>query len=332
MSMQVDDIKPNAKIMIVDDSRLSADLLRQIIQPMGYNVVIAYDGKSALDMIAKEKPDLILMDIMMPQLDGFELCERLKSDEKTRLIPIIMITALSDLSDKVKGIEVGADDFVTKPFNDTILFARIKSLLKTKYLNEELENAEMVITSLAHSIEAKDPYAEGHCERLGEYSEALARHLGIPDEYVKALKRAAILHDIGKIGIPDAILLKPGPLTAEEWKVMKLHPIIGERICKPLHSLAPALPIIRHHHEKWNGTGYPDGLVGEQIPITARILQVVDVYDALTTNRPYRVAMSKADALKTLLLEADKGWWDKEITEEFVKVIKQGKLIQGARY
>jgi putative two-component system response regulator len=324
--MQVEDVKPNAKIMIVDDSRLSADLLRQIIQPMGYTVVIAYDGHSAINMIAGEKPDLILMDIMMPQIDGFELCERLKSDEKTRLIPIIMITALSDLSDKVKGIEVGADDFVTKPFNDTILFARIKSLLKTKYLNEELENAEMVITSLAHSIEAKDPYAEGHCERLGEYSEALARHLGIPDDYVKALKRAAILHDIGKIGIPDAILLKPGPLTADEWKTMRLHPIIGERICKPLHSLAPALPIIRHHHEKWNGTGYPDGLKGDQIPITARILQVVDVYDALTTNRPYRVAMSKGDAMKTLLLEADKGWWDKEITEEFVKVLKEGKL------
>ncbi|MFC2149106.1 HD domain-containing phosphohydrolase [Candidatus Auribacterota bacterium] len=314
-------------ILIVDDSRLSADLLRQIIQPMGCSVSVVYDGNAALKYIEKQKPDLILLDVMMPHIDGFQLCERLKTDEKTRLIPVIMVTALTDLTDKVKGIEVGADDYITKPFNDTILFARIKSLLKGKFLNEELENAEMVITSLALSIEAKDPYSEGHCERLGIYSTALAKNLGFPAEYIKALKRGAILHDIGKIGIPDSILLKPGPLSDEEWRIMKLHPIIGEKICKPLKTLEGVLSMIRHHHEHWDGSGYPDGLKGDDIPIMARILQVADVYDAMTTNRPYRKAMPSEVAIKELRDEGAKGLLDKELVEELVKVLKKEKYI-----
>ncbi|MDP8262228.1 MAG: response regulator [Candidatus Ancaeobacter aquaticus] len=322
--MQREEVDHKTKILIVDDSRLSVDLLKQIIQPMGHEAIIAYDGITALKKVEDEKPDLILLDVMMPHVDGFQLCEKLKSDEKTRLIPIIMITALSDLADKVKGIEVGADDFINKPFNDTILFARIKSLLKTKYLNEELENAEMVITSLALSIEAKDAYAEGHCERLAIYSVALAEYLGFPEEYCRALKRGAILHDIGKIGIPDNILLKPGPLTDDEWKIMRLHPVIGEKICKPLRTLANAVQMIRHHHERWDGSGYPDGLKGEEIPITARILQVVDVYDALTTNRPYRTLLTEKDAIKELWSEAEKGWLDKELVGEFMKLLKKG--------
>lgn len=316
-------IKQSDKILIVDDSRIGADLLRQIIESVGYSVEVAYDGLSALGMVKKGKPDLILLDIMMPQMDGFQVCEKLKSSEDTRLIPIVMITALSDLSDKVKGIDVGADDFITKPFNEIILLARIRALLKTKYLNEELENAEMVITSLALSIDAKDPYAEGHCERLAKYSTQLAKNLGLSREEIKSLKRGAILHDIGKIGIPDAILLKPGPLTKEEWEVMKLHPIIGERICKPLHSLADALPVIRHHHEKMDGSGYPDGLKGDDVPIFARILSVSDIFDSLITTRPYRIASTRDDAIKTLLFETEKGWWDKSIVKEFIKMIKK---------
>ena len=319
--------KTPEKILIVEDNLLSADLLAQTINDMGYKTVVARDGEAAVEMVAIEKPDLILLDVMMPGLDGYGVCRKIRENEDTRRIPIVMITSLSDLSEKVKGIEVGADDFLNKPFNDTILYARIRAMLRTKYLNDQLENAEVVIQSLALSIEAKDAYTEGHCERLFRYTPVLAKHLGLPNEYVRALQRGGYLHDIGKIGIPDTVLLKRGPLSEEEWEVMRQHPVIGEKICKPLYSLKLTLPVIRHHHEKWNGTGYPDHLKATQIPITARILQVCDIFDALATDRPYRKAMSHEETFQTLRKECDLGWWDREIVEEFIALVKGGKII-----
>ena len=319
--------KAPEKILIVEDNVLSADLLSQTIRDMGYQTVIARDGIEAVDKVTTEKPDLILLDVMMPGMDGYALCRKVREEESTRRIPIVMITALAELGERVKGIEVGADDFLTKPFNDTILYARIRALLRTKYLNDQLENAEVVIQSLALSIEAKDPNTEGHCERLFRYTTVLAKHIGLPSEYVRALQRGGYLHDIGKIGIPDTILLKRGPLSEEEWRVMRQHPTIGEKICTPLHSLKLTLPIIRHHHEKWDGTGYPDHLKGDQIPVTARILQVADIFDALATNRPYRAALPQPEVFNTLRKECDLGWWDREIVEEFIALVKQGKIV-----
>lgn len=318
------------RILVVDDQEENLDLLEGVLVPRGYRVVRARSGAEALEAVAKELPDLILLDIQMPQPDGLEVCRRLKEDEKTRLIPIVMVTVLGELGNRVQAIEAGADDFVTKPFHRVELEARVRSLLKLKQFTDELESAETVLFTLALTVEAKDPYTEGHCERLAGYTIRLGKRLGLPSEYLTALRRAGFLHDLGKIAIPEAILLKPGPLAPAEWEMMRQHPIIGERICKPLRSLRLTLPAIRHHHERWDGSGYPDGLRGEEIPLTARILQVVDVYDALITDRPYQPALSPAHALEVLLEEADRGWWDPALVKEFVAMIQEDLAAPSA--
>jgi putative two-component system response regulator len=219
------------------------------------------------------------------------------------------------------------------PSDRTELLARVGSLLKLKQRTDELERAEAVLFALARSIEGKDPYTGGHCERLAEYSASLGQHLGLPEDQITALRRAGVVHDIGKIAIPDAIILKPSSLTPDEWKLMREHPVIGERICAPLKSFRLVLPIIRHHHEKFDGSGYPDGLRGEATPITARVMQIVDVYDALTTIRPYKPAFSITDALQTMKQEVAKGWWDPHIFDQFERFVRSGTanfLSRGA--
>ncbi len=311
------------RVLIVDDIIQNVELLKAFLIPMNYHLDTAFDGEQALKKVDEFHPDLILLDIMLPKIDGYEICKKLKNDPKYRHIMIIMITALSDLENELQGIEVGADDYLTKPFNQMLLSARIKSLLRTKYYNDQLENAETVISSLALSVEAKDPYTEGHCERLSKYSVALGHRLGLNMQQLRALNGGGILHDVGKIGISDMILLKPGPLTDEEKLIMNKHPEIGENICKPLHSLRHVLPIIRHHHEKQDGSGYPDGLMGENIPITARILQIVDIYDALVTKRPYKPSLKQTEVFKIMDSEVAKGWWDKHIFEEFKAMVQE---------
>jgi putative two-component system response regulator len=315
-----------ADILVVDDERLNLRMLEDLLRTEGYGVRTAQDGEQALERVREAPPDLILLDVMMPKLDGFEVCRLLKTSKDTVFIPIIIITALNRLEQKLKGIEAGADDFLTKPFNSAELLTRVRSLLKVKQLTDELENAETVLFSLALGVEAKDPYTEGHCERLSAFSHQLGRAMGLPEEELIALRRGGILHDIGKIGIPDAVLLKPGKLTPDEWMVMREHPLIGERICKPLRSLKLVLPIIRHHHERWDGSGYPDGLKGEEIPVTARVLQAVDVYDALRTKRPYKPAFPQEQVFEIMRAEAAKGWWDRRIVDIFIDLARQGKL------
>jgi len=301
-------------------------MLEDLLRSEGYDVRTAEDGEQALERVREAPPDLILLDVMMPKLDGYEVCRRLKGDKDTVFIPIVMVTALTRLEEKIKGIEAGADDFLTKPFNSVELTTRVRSLLKVKHLTDELENAETVLFSLALGVEAKDPYTEGHCDRLSAFSFQLGAAMGLPEEELTALRRGGVLHDIGKIMIPDTILAKPGPLTQDEWTIMREHPLVGERICKPLKTLKLVLPIIRHHHEKWNGSGYPDGLKGEEIPVTARILQVVDVYDALTTKRPYKPALPQERVFEIMQEEVAKGWWDRRILETFLPLARKGML------
>jgi len=268
---------------------------------------------------------------MMPTLDGYAVCRQLKARPETRLVPIVLITALGEETDKLLGIEAGADDFLTKPFSHAELKARARSLLKLKTFTDELEHAETMLLTLGRTVEAKDPYTQGHCERLAAYSVALGQELGLPPDDLTALDRGGALHDLGKIGIPDAILLKPAGLTKAEWTIMREHPIIGERICLPLRSLKRVLPIIRHHHERWDGGGYPDGLAGEAIPLTARILQVVDIFDALTTERPYKPALSQATALAALREEVARGWRDPGVVEPFIDLVERGSLPEASQ-
>ncbi len=309
-------------ILVADDQAANRELLEELLTAQGCTVITVPDGAAAVDQLARTQVDLVLLDVMMPRLNGFETCEKIKNSPDTYLIPVIMITALSDKQDRLEGIKVGADDFLSRPVDRTELLARVQSLLKLKQRTDELERAESVLFSLARSIEGKDPYTHGHCERLAQYSARLGGHLQLSEEQLIALRRAGVVHDVGKIAVPDAILLKPGRLTAAEWSLIKEHPVVGERICAPLKSFRFVLPIIRHHHEKFDGTGYPDGLRGEAIPVTARVLQVVDVYDALTTDRPYKKAFSVTDALQTMKEEVAKGWWDPHIFDQFERLVR----------
>lgn len=320
-------------ILVADDQTANRDLLEELLATQGFKVVTVTNGAEVIEELIRTPVDLVLMDVMMPILTGFQACEKIKNNPDTDLIPVILITALSERQDRIEGIKVGADDFLTRPVDRTELLARVRSLLRLKQRTDELERAESVLFSLARSIEGKDPYTHGHCERLADYSARLAEQIGLPEDQITALRRAGIVHDVGKIAVPDAILLKPGRLTPEEWTIIREHSVVGERICAPLKSFRFVLPIIRHHHEKLDGSGYPDGLRGESIPITARVLQIVDVYDALTTDRPYKKAFSITDALQTMKEEVGKGWWDPYIFDEFERLVRAGTadfLSRGA--
>jgi cyclic di-GMP phosphodiesterase len=308
-------------ILVADDNEANRELLSTLLSAEGYQVVCAADGQQALDRVAKDSVDLALLDVVMPRRTGFEVCQAVKAKPETRLIPIVLLTSLNSDADRIHGIMCGADDFLTKPVNKHELLARVHSLLRLKQFTDELDNAEDVLFSLALSIEAKDPYTEGHCDRLSKYSVALGEKLGLSEDLRVALRRGGLIHDIGKLAVPESILLKPGPLTPEERKIMEKHTVEGERICAPLRSFRNVLPIIRHHHEKWDGSGYPDGLKGEKIPHTARILQITDIYDALTTDRPYRKALPLEKAFAIMREEVQRGWWDGSILDEFVAVV-----------
>lgn len=317
------------KILVADDTEAYRCLLNDLLEAQGYTVICAADGDEALQIVQTESVDLALLDVMMPHRTGFAACRSIKSDPKTRLIPVVLITGLNSLEDRIQGIECGADDFLSKPADREELLARVRSLLKLKEFTDELENAETVLFSLALGVEAKDPYTEGHCQRLAKYSAALGKRLGLPEELQVALRRGGVLHDIGKIAVPEQILLKAGPLTPAERAIMEKHPVTGERICAPLRSLRHVLPIIRHHHEKIEGSGYPDGLKGEEIPLTARILTTVDIYDALTTDRPYRKALSPQEAFAQIREEAKRGWWDTALVDEFEAMIGESSGVEA---
>ena len=314
------------KILVVDDEPANVELLSAYLEKGGYDTLTAANGVEAMKLVDGDPPDLILLDAMMPKMDGFEVCKRLKGNNKTRLIPVVMITALRDMEDKIKALDLGVDEFLSKPFNKLELMARVTALLRTKRLNDSLEAAEDVIFTLARTIEARDRYTEGHCERVSEFSVSLAKEAGLSDADQDALKNGGILHDIGKIAIDEAILNKPGKLTPEEFEKMKSHPVKGAEICRNLKTLASSLPVIRSHHEKLDGSGYPDGLKKDEIPIIARIMAIVDIYDALITDRPYRKGLPLETAENILREEVKRGWWDPDLVDAFFKMLKGNKV------
>ena len=314
-------------ILVVDDHRLNAELLREMLATRGYHASVVCSADAAEEQIRRTAPDLILLDVIMPGKTGYELCRQLKDDPETRLIPIVMITGLNAREDRLKSIEAGADDFLTKPVSPEELFARVKSSLKLKEFTDELETAESVLCTLGRSVEARDPYTEGHCERLAHNASDLGRYLDLDEESIIALRRGGYLHDLGKIAVPDEILKKGSNLTPAEWEIMKLHPVTGETICRPLKSLRLVLPIIRHHHEHTDGSGYPDGLRDREIPLLPRILQVVDIYDALRTARPYKPALPHEQAAITMREEAAAGLWDDDLVGEFFSMLDKRQQV-----
>jgi putative two-component system response regulator len=311
------------KILVIDDKLDTLLLLRELLSSRGYEVLTATEADEGKEILIAERPDLVLLDVIMPGKSGYEVCREIKEDPMTRLIPVVMITGLSDREDRVRGIEAGADDFLSKPLYPEELFARVKSLLKLKEFTDELENAEAVLVALALGIESRDPYTGNHCERLARYAADLGHFIGLDGDSIIALKRGGYLHDLGKVSIPDDILKKGSRLTPAEWEIMKQHPAIGESICRPLKSFRNVLPIIRHHHEHWDGSGYPDGLTENQIPLLARVLQVVDVYDALRTARPYKPALAHDEAERTMRNESKAGLWDPELVAEFFDMLRK---------
>lgn len=310
-------------VLVVDDDALMRGTLSRLLRAEGFEVAAEVDGAGALESVELLRPDLVLMDVMMPGMSGLEVCRILKEDPATRLIPVLLLTGSGEAGDRVRGLETGADDFLSKPPERTELLARVKSLLRQKGYTDRLVEAESVVLSLGRSIEGKDPRTEGHCERLALYGTRLGVRLGLDEATVEAISYGGFLHDIGKVAVPDAILLKQEALTPEEWVIMKKHPLTGEHICGPVHSFSRVLPIIRHHHERWDGSGYPDGLAGEEIPLTARVLQTVDIYDALTTARPYKAALSPEEALDTMESEVARGWWDPFCFEAFASMVRE---------
>jgi len=309
------------KILVVDDHPASRMTAAALLAVEGYEVLEAEDGPAALNMVLECKPDVILLDVMMPGMDGFEVCRQLKQDEQTRLLPVIFITALNDRRSRIRGIEAGGDDFLTKPFDRLELAARVKSLVRQKRLNEDLDHAEQVVFSIARSIESRDPNTGDHCERLVAMGKAFGEYLRLSRADVRDLMWGGYLHDIGKVGIPDAVLLKKGKFTPDELEVMKQHVLIGEKICQPLRTMRGVLPIIRYHHERCDGTGYPDRLAGSQIPMLAQVFQIIDIYDALTSERPYKKAFTPEEALEIIAEETAKGWRNPKLVQEFTEFI-----------
>jgi putative two-component system response regulator len=304
-------------VLVVDDFEANLTALEAVLAGEGHHVLLARDVNHAIDLVATEPPDLVVSDIRMPGRDGFELCRALKAAPSTWLIPVILLTGATEARDRMLAIEAGADEFLTKPIDITELKARVRSLLQVKRSTDELDSAEAVLRSLALMIEVRDAYTEGHCQRLSQYATELGELLDLPDDDLDALGRGGYFHDIGKIALPDAILLKPGPLSAEEFERVKEHPVVGDRLCGDLRTLHRVRSIVRHHHERLDGSGYPDGLRGDQIPLLAQIIGVVDVYDAMTTNRPYRRARTSDEALGELAIEVKRGWRRADLVEAF---------------
>jgi cyclic di-GMP phosphodiesterase len=320
-------MRASPKVLVIDDHGPTRDGLRALLEQAGYTVSTASDGSDGLRVFKGDSPDLVLLDVKMPGISGVDVCAELKAHRDTCLTPVILISAVGDRDSQLAGLKAGADDFLNKPVDLEELYARVRSLLRIKRLTDDLESAELLFLSLGRIVEARDPYTEGHCERLAQYAVALGQELNLDQSDLDALHRGAFLHDIGKIAIPDRVLLKKSRLTRSQHALMKQHPVIGDDLCRTLRSLESVSPIVRHHHERCDGRGYPDGLAGDQIPFLAQIVRVVDIFDALTTNRPYRRAVSQVKALQILRQQAKAGGCSESLVDRFIELHNSGRLV-----
>jgi cyclic di-GMP phosphodiesterase len=320
------------RVLIVDDEPGVAKMLVRLLTGEGYDVEVATDAASALDAVPRHNPDVILLDVVFPGGDGFSMCQQLKRDAATRLTPIILVTGLTDRETRIKGREAGADDFLTKPFDRQELLARVASLARIKRYTDDLDSAASIITTLAVMIEARDGCSDGHCHRMANFATAIGRSLALDAADLQTLHRGGFLHDIGMLAIPPSLILRAGPIEPEEFERIKLHTVIGDDLCRNLRSLEAVRPIVRHHHERLDGSGYPDGLRGNDIPLLAQIIGVVDTFDAITNQRPYHPAQSSDVALQLLREQADRGWRDRDLVETFATLISGGQLHTFAEH
>jgi putative two-component system response regulator len=312
--------RPLGTVLVVEDDDANRRLLERLLARQDYRVVLATGGSDALAAATNDPPDIVVTDLRMPNGDGLELCRAMKASAATRLIPVVLMTGSMESGDRMRAIEAGANDFLTKPIDLAELTARVRSLIHVKHFTDDLDSAEVVLRSLALTIEARDAYTLGHCERLAGYAADLGRALGLRDEDLVTLTRGGYFHDLGKIAVPDAILLKNGPLTREEFLKVQEHPIAGERLCGDLRSLRLVRPIVRMHHERLDGSGYPDGLAGDAISLLAQIIGIVDAYDAMTTTRPYRAALAAPEACAQLLEEVKRGRMRADLVDAFLAI------------
>jgi len=312
-------------VLVVEDDPANRALLTALLERSGYRAVTASDGPSGLAAAFEIGPDIVLLDVGLPGMDGLEICRRLRADPRTVALPVVLLTGRTTVDDVVAGLDAGADDFLAKPFHEAELLARLRSASRLAVVMAEMEEAQGVIAALANAVEAKDSLTEDHCQRLAGLSHLLATAVGLDGPKLKGVMFGALLHDVGKIGISDSILRKPGRLTAEEWVEMRRHPIIGEEICRPLASSRHFAPIVRHHHERWDGLGYPDRLRGEEIPIGARIVGLVDSFDAMIYDRPYRAAEGVEEAVAELRTGAGHQF-DPDLVEPFTQIVEHDDL------
>jgi putative two-component system response regulator len=313
----------NPAILLVDVASANREELKSFLWNQTCHVVTAADGESAVRCCLQMQPDLVLLHDSLPDIGSFELCRLIKKDPLNQLTPVVLLKPSPDQWDVYRGREAGAVDVWATPPSLWDALGPIQMLLRLKrYMDEQAKSA---VFSLARSVDSKHNLKNGHSEHLVAYVEQLGESLGFGEEDLQELRIASWLHDIGKIGVPESILLKPGPLDAKETRIMREHPVMGENMCKPLKSLRRILPVIRHHHEKMDGSGYPDGLRGEDIPLKARILEVADIYDALTTHRPYRGALPPEEALQILFSEAESGWLDASVVLKFSRICRYGE-------
>jgi putative two-component system response regulator len=288
-------------VLIVEDDATQRRLLTRVLEHEGFAALGASDGEAGLAAIVEHSPDLVLLDLNLPRMDGYEICRRLRLDPLTATLPVIVITAHTALDDMVRALDAGADDFLAKPVQQVELMARIRSAIRLRRSITSLERANQIVAALANAVEAKDAQLVHHCRWLAHHAARVGAQVGLRDEELEAVAYGALLHDVGKIGVPEHMLRKEGPLSDDEWTVMRRHPEIGERICRPLRASRGFAPVIRHHHERFDGRGYPDGLVAEQIPLGARIVAVADAYEAIVHGRPYQPAQSAERAAEELM-------------------------------
>ena len=314
-----------SRVLVVDDDETVSSLFARILSREGYTVETAANFESARQLLERHPPDVILLDVVLPDAGGFSICKQLKDDASTRLIPVILVTGLSDPESRINGRRAGADDYLTKPVDPQELIARVSTAARLKRYTDDLDSAASIVMTLAVMIESRDGLTEGHCHRMANYATAIGRALGLNATDLQTLHRGGFLHDIGMLAIPPSVLLKAGPLEPEEYERVKSHTVVGDELCRNLRSLQAVRPIVRHHHERRDGSGYPDGLAGDQIPLLAQIISVVDTYDAVTHSRPYQRTHSPDDAIQLLRTEVEQGLRERAIVEAFSRIVGSGE-------